>query len=493
VNCTDFFATSCILYHLRQFLVNRKPENMINTSKDEQTPFTATLWVIAAVQFLTPFMFSAIGVALPAIGKEFSSGAVQLGLIEMVYILGVALLLLPVGRYADIYGRKKIFFSGTILITLATFALAFAPTVNLLIMFRFIQGIGAALITSTSFAILNSVCPPQARGRAMGIVVSCVYLGISAGPTLAGLMIDYLGWRWIFFSAVPVELAILIFAVTKLKGEWAESAGEPFDWLGSAMYMIALSGIIIGVLEAQHLAMAKWFGLAGLLLIILFFIYENTITHPILPLKKIVHNKVFALSNLATWLNYSASFGVTFFFSLYLQIIRGVPPKITGFILIIQPLLQAVCAPVAGRMADKYSPAPIATFGMAMCSLGLAGCIFISDVSSYFHLFSILFIMGIGFGFFSTPNSTTIMASIERKDYGMASSMIATMRTFGMLTAMTLITALLSFYLGDQAVTAVTGPKFIQTMHTAMVVFTLLSIVGIFLSMARTTKGSVQR
>jgi MFS family permease len=113
--------------------LNRKLENMANTTNKNQASFTATLWVIAAVQFLTPFMFSAIGVALPAIGKEFSSGAVQLGLIEMVYILGVALLLLPVGRYADIYGRKKIFFSGTIVITLATLALALAPNVNLLI------------------------------------------------------------------------------------------------------------------------------------------------------------------------------------------------------------------------------------------------------------------------------------------------------------------------------------------------------------------------
>ena len=461
---------------------------MLNTTKQNQAPFTATLWVIAVVQFLTPFMFSAIGVALPAIGKEFSSGAVQLGLIEMVYILGVALLLLPAGRYADIYGRKKIFFSGTILITLATLALALAPTVNLLITFRFAQGIGAAMITSTSFAILNSVCPPAERGKAMGIVVSCVYLGISAGPTLAGLMIDYLGWRWIFFSAVPVEIAILIFAVTRLKGEWAESAGEPFDWIGSVLYIVSLFGIIVGVLEVQQLPEAKWLGGLGVLLMALFLYFEQTIAHPILPLNKIIHNKVFALSNLATWLNYAASFGIMFFFSIYLQVIRGVSPKVTGFILIIQPLLQAVCAPVAGRMADKYSPAPIATFGMTLGSIGLAVCIFISADSTYFHILSVLAIMGVGFGFFSTPNSTAIMTSIEKRDYGMASSMIATMRTFGMLTAMTLITILLSLYLGDKPVSPETGHEFIATMHSAMIFFTLLSIVGIFCSLARTPK-----
>lgn len=456
--------------------------------KQKQTPFTATLWVIAAVQFLTPFMFSAIGVALPAIGEEYSSRAAQLSLIEMVYTLGVALLLIPIGRYADIYGRKKIFFSGTIVITLATLALALAPNVNLLIMFRFIQGIGAAMITSTSFAILNSVCPPAERGKAMGIVVSCVYLGISAGPTLAGLMIDYLGWRWIFFSAVPVEITILIFAITRLKGEWADCAGEPFDWMGSLLYMSSLFCLIIGVLEGHQLAAARWLGGLGLLLMVLFLYYESTINHPILPLKKIVSNRVFALSNIATWLNYAASFGIIFFFSIYLQVIRGVSPKVTGFILIIQPLLQAVCAPVAGRMADKYSPAPIATFGMAMGTLGLSVCTFISATSSYFHILSIFVIIGIGFGFFSTPNSTAIMTSIEKRDYGMASSMIATMRTFGMLSAMTLITILLSLHLGEQSISEETGTGFIATMHSAMIIFTLLSIIGIFCSLARTTK-----
>jgi len=322
----------------------------------------------------------------------------------------------------------------------------------------------------------------------MGIVVSCVYLGISAGPTLAGLMIDYLGWRWIFFSAVPVEITILIFAITRLKGEWADSAGEPFDWIGSIVYMIALFCVIIGVLETGQLPMAKWLGGMGLLFMILFLYYENTVTHPILPLKKIASNKVFALSNIATLLNYAASFGITFFFSIYLQVIRGVSPKATGFILIIQPLLQAFCAPIAGRLADKYSPAPIATFGMAIGTIGLSLCIFISATCSYLHILSVLVIMGIGFGFFSTPNSTAIMTSIEKQDYGMASSMIATMRTFGMLTAMTLITTLLSHYLGDQPVRENTGPQFIATMHSSMIFFTLLSIIGIFCSLARTTR-----
>jgi EmrB/QacA subfamily drug resistance transporter len=456
--------------------------------RTETSSPSAILWVIAAVQFLTPFMFSAIGVALPAIGREFSAGAVQLGLIEMVYILALALLLLPIGRFADIHGRKRIFFTGTLLITLATMALAMAPTVEMLIFFRFFQGVGAAMITSTSFAILTSVYPPKDLGKAMGVVVGCVYIGLSAGPTLAGLMIDYLGWRWIFYSAIPVECCILIFALLRLKGEWADSRGEHFDWIGSLLYILALFGIIVGLLEAQKLPMAGWLGGLGLITMAAFFYYENSIEYPILPLQKITRNKVFALSNIATWLNYASSFGIMFFFSIYLQVIKGMPPKLTGFILIIQPLLQAFCAPIAGRLADKYSPAPIATIGISLCTAGLICATFITESSSFALIYSVLIIMGLGFGFFSTPNSTAIMSSIDKRDYGMASSMIATMRTTGMLTAMTLITVLLSYYLGDQPISAETGAGFVATMHAAMSIFSLLGVAGIWCSLSRTKK-----
>ena len=454
---------------------------------EKQNPASATLWVIAAVQFLTPFMFSAIGVALPAIGREFAAGAVQLGLVEMVYILGVALFLLPIGRFADIHGRKKIYLAGIILMTLATLALALAPTIETLILFRFFQGIGASMITSTSFAIISSIFPQEQRGRAMGIVVSAVYLGISAGPTLAGLMISYLGWRWIFYSAIPVELAALVFALLRLKGEWAEARGERFDWIGSLLYMTALSSLIVGTVKIREYPAAGWLAGGGLTGMVVFLLVEAKTASPLLPLQRILANRIFFYSNLATWLNYAASFGIMFFFSLYLQIIKGMPPKTTGFILIIQPLIQALCAPYAGRLADRRRPAPIATAGMALCTLGLLVSALLTASSSLAMIYTVLILMGVGFGFFSTPNTTAIMASIGPRDYGMASSLIATMRTIGMLTGMTVITLLLGHFLGDRPVAPETGAAFMAAMQAAMLLFTLLGFLAIGFSLGRTS------
>jgi MFS family permease len=176
-------------------------------------------------------MMSAMGVALPAIGREFRAGAVHLGLIEMVYILAVTLLLLPAGRYADIHGRKKIFIAGASVMTVATLLLAMSTGIRFFIVLRFFQGVGAAMITSTSVAIITSVMPHERLGQAMGIIVACVYVGLSAGPTLAGVMITNFGWRWIFYAAVPVELAALLLTIVKLKGEWADAAGQRFVWV----------------------------------------------------------------------------------------------------------------------------------------------------------------------------------------------------------------------------------------------------------------------
>ncbi|MGD9731165.1 MAG: MFS transporter [Desulfamplus sp.] len=452
---------------------------------NNQSFLSTTLWVIAAVQFLTPFMFSAVGVALPAIGQEFSAGAVHLGLIEMVYILGIAMFLLPIGRFADIYGRKRIFLSGSFLMIVVTVGLSVVSNIQLFILFRMLQGICAAMITSTSFAILTSVFPNNRRGRAIGVVVSAIYLGISTGPTLAGVMVQYLNWRWIFYTAVPVELAAFLFALTRLKGEWADARGERFDWLGSIIYIISLASIIVGIVETHNFIYAKWFAIGGTVGMVLFIFYELKNSSPLIPIVDIVTNRIFLFSNLATWFNYAASFGITFFFSIYLQVVRGVSPKNAGFILVLQPLIQALCAPFSGRMADRYQPAWIATAGMSFCTVGLIISSTITAATPMSTIYTILVVMGIGFGFFSTPNSTVIMGSIAPRNYGIASSIIATMRTTGMLTGMTIITVLLGYYLGNKPITSATSEMFVITMQRAMLFFSVMSVIAIFLSAGR--------
>ncbi len=444
-----------------------------------------TLFVVSAVQFLTPFMMSAVGVALPAIGHDFQAGAVELGLVEMLYILAFGMVMLPAGRLADIHGRKKIFISGTLVFTLTTLVLGLCPTMGLFIFFRFIQGAGAAMITATSVAILSSVYPAQKRGQAMGIIVGAVYIGLSAGPTLAGVMVTHLGWEWVFFSALPLEIAALLLTLTHLKGEWTSAPGMPFDWWGSLIYMGALSALIYG---AAHLGQGPVYpallalGAGGL---ILFFKFESRSASPILETALLKENKAFTLTNLATLINYAASFGITFFFSLYLQQVRGIPPQAAGLILVTQPLIQAVLSPLSGKLGDIYPPARIASLGMGICTLSLGLAAFIGPSTPMALIYGILALMGLGFALFASPNMTTIMGSVGPRHYGIAASFVATMRNMGMLTAMTLITLILNIFMGDAPVTPETANAYIQSMGTGFMVFTAIGIAGVFCSLVR--------
>jgi EmrB/QacA subfamily drug resistance transporter len=477
---------------MKNIFTNLSPKQPV-TALPAATSQTATLWVVSVTQFVTPFMFSAVGVALPAIGREFSAGAMALGLIEMIYVLAAAMLLLPMGRFSDIYGRKRLFITGTVVLMLATVALSLAPNIAAFIAFRFLQGVGAAMVASTSFAILTSTIPPERRGRAMGIVVSCVYLGLSAGPSLAGLMVTHLGWRWIFYVAVPVEAMALSLTLWKLKGEWADAAGEKFDWTGSLIYMTALLCLVLGVSHLKDWDSAKWVVCGGAAFILIFIRHELRFPTPLISIKPLMQNRTFALSSIATWLNYATAAGSVFFFSLYLQSIKGFSPRTAGFIIVIQPIIQAVIAPIAGRLSDRYSPSKMATIGMGFCAIGLFFAAWLSQASSLNTVFGVLISIGVGMGIFSTPNTAVIMSSVPAKDYGMASSMLATMRSMGMLTSMTIVTFLLSWFMGNQPVSIHTAHAFMNSMRTTFIIFSILSLLGTGCSLGRIAPGIVRR
>ena len=178
----------------------------------------AALLVATLANFLTPFMSSAVNIALPAIGTEFATSAILLSWIPTSFLLAAAMFAVPFGRISDIYGMKKIFSYGVILFTLASLLSAFAPSAESLIMFRVLQGIGGAMIFVTGLAIITSVYPPQERGKAIGINIATVYIALSLGPVLGGIMTQYFGWRSLFYAMVPLGILILSLDILEAKG-----------------------------------------------------------------------------------------------------------------------------------------------------------------------------------------------------------------------------------------------------------------------------------
>lgn len=442
------------------------------------------LAIAAMGSFLTPFMGSSINIALPLIGKEFSMNAVLLGWVPTSFILSAAMFLVPFGRIADIYGRKKTYVCGVSVFTLFSLLSAIAGSAHALIAFRVFQGIGGALMFGTAMAIVTSVFPPRERGKALGINTASVYLGLSLGPSLGGFLTHFLGWRSIFFVNLPLGLAIVMLVLWKLKGEWAEAAGEKIDLAGSVVYSLALVALMYGFSQLPK-PLGVWLTGAGILGIAIFFKWESRVESPVLDVSLFRRNAVFAFSNLAALINYSATFAVSFLLSLYLQYIKGLTPQNAGFILVSQPVVMALFSPPAGRLSDKIEPRVVASIGMALTTAGLAFLVFLSERTPLSFVLVSLVLLGFGFAFFSSPNTNAVMSSVEKRFYGVASGTLGTMRLIGQMLSMGIAMLIFAVYMGKVQITPKYYPLFLSSVRTAFLVFAVLCFGGVFASLAR--------
>jgi len=438
----------------------------------------------ASASFLTPFMGSSINVALPTIGEEFAIDAVMLNWVATSFLLAAAMFLVPFGKIADIYGRKKIFINGILIFTISSFLCGISLSGEQIILLRFLQGIGSAMIFGTGIAILTSVYPPAERGKALGINVASVYTGLSLGPFLGGILTHNMGWRSIFFAIVPIGLIVILITLWKLRGEWAEAKGEKFDLNGSIIYGVSLLVLILGFSLLP--------GISGIVLLILsvigiaiFVIFESKKESPVLEIRLFRHNSVFAFSNFAALINYSSTFAVVFLLSLYLQYIKGLNPQRTGMILLAQPVVMALLSPLAGWLSDRIEPRVVASAGMTVITVALSTFAFIEEATPVENIIAGLVVLGLGFALFSSPNTNAIMGSVERKFYGVASAMVGTMRLVGQMLSMGIAMMIFAIYIGRVQITSEYFPQLITSVRVAFTVFAALCFIGIFLSLAR--------
>lgn len=450
---------------------------------DRQSQRAATV-IAGLASFLAPFMGSSINIALPSIGRQFQADAVTLSWVATGYLLAAAVFLVPFGRLADIIGRKKIFVAGIITYSLSTILSAVAPSMGALVAFRVIEGMGGAMIFGTGVAILTSVFAPGERGRALGINTAATYFGLSLGPILGGFLIHNLGWRSVFLVNIPFCILIVYLVTRRLKGEWAEAAGEKFDLSGALFYGLALIGVMLGFSRLPRPLGVGLLG-GGIVLAGAFVFRENRAPSPVLDLGLFRTNRVFAFSNLAALINYMATFAAGFFLSLYLQYLIGLNAQQAGFILISQPAVMALFSPIAGRLSDKIDPRIVASTGMAFSAAGLFLLAFLPDHNHLGFVIGCLALLGFGFALFSSPNMDAAMGAVEKKYYGVASAALSTMRLVGQMFSMGIATMILALHVGRVQITSANQESFLQAVRTGFMVFAALCVVGIFASLAR--------
>jgi len=442
------------------------------------------LLVATMASFIFPFMASAVNIALPSLGKDLSLDAVMLGWIATAYLLSSAALLVPFGRIADIYGRKKIFTCGIGIFTFSSLFSGLANSATMLISCRVLQGIGGAMLAGTAVALLTTVFPANERGKVLGINVAATYIGLSLGPVLGGILTQHFGWRSIFFLSAFLGLLVIGVVLWKLKGEWTGAKGQRFDFAGSVIYSLGLVALVYGF---TLLPAVSGVGLivGGIMGLSAFTRWEMRTRSPVLDIKLFKNSRTFTFSNLAALINYSATFAVTFLISFYLQYVKGFNPQNAGLILVAMPAVQAIFSPLAGRLSDRIEPRLIASVGMALTTVGLVIFIFLNEETSLKLIIGNLILIGFGFALFVSPNTNAIMSSAPKTAYGVASATLATMRQVGMVLSMGVAMLMFTLYIGRVQITPEYYPLFQQSMKTSFIIFAVLCFGGIFASLAR--------
>jgi len=443
------------------------------------------LAIVAASSFFATFLISSVNIALPSIEKDFGLDAVTLSWVVTAFLLSTAMFLLPVGRWGDLTGIRRIYKTGMVIFTVSSFLSGFAISGYWLIAMRFLQGIGAAFGSTSGAAILVSAFLPQYRGRVLGISVMGVYLGLAFGPFFGGFLTQYFGWRSIFFVASGFGLLITIIGFIFLgKDEVQKTDRAKLDLKGTFFYMLGLVSLTYGSARIPQLFGWSLMG-AGVISLIIFWLLENKSENPVLETKLFTHNRLFAFSNLAALINYSATFAIIFLLSLYLQKIKGLSPRDAGTILVAQPIVMALFSPITGRLSDRIQPRYLATAGMTMCTIGLAAFAFLTESTPIGLIVFMLLWVGTGFALFSSPNMNTIMSSVQKNQLGLASGSASTMRVVGQITSMTIATLFFAILFEKQAVETVANLLFLKALKLGFITFATISLTGIYFSFNR--------
>ncbi len=397
--------------------------------------------------FVNPLAGTMLNLALGAIQADFGCSEHQLGWVASVYFIVSVIFLLPSAKLADIFGKRRVFLSGTVIALLGVTLSIFSQNIYMLYVFRGVTGIGMAAISSTSVSMISDVYEPFERGPALALNTACVYIGAAIGPTLGGVVTEYFGWRAIFLFLFPFLFSAFFF-MFRFQYNIKSTPGQHFDLVGSVIYGTGIVMFMFGLISLPQ-TYAIVMMVIGTVIMIGFVLYDIRIDNPLVRFS-IFKNTRFHRSMIALLLNYSASYGVAFFMSRYLQGVGALSPTEAGMVMMSQSVVQVFFTIWAGKVATKLDMRILPTLGMTItcCALGMM-LLQTKDVNIPLTIASLM-TLGVGMGLFSAPNTIAIMSYVKKEQYNGASGLIATVRQFGMMISMGVATLLISVIMGAE-------------------------------------------
>ncbi|WP_432695313.1 MFS transporter [Marinobacterium sp. YM272] len=442
-----------------------------------------TLVSVCVATFLMPMSLSSVNVALPVIASDLQADAVLVSWVPTMNLLGAVAFQLPAGRIGDIVGRKRIFMAGALLFALSSLSVELIDDIRPLLAIRLVQGVSGAMIFGTGMAIISNVFANHNRGMALGLTSASVYLGLTCGPWIGGILTDVWGWRSVFLIPLPLA-ALALIMVGLFVHESERNPHERLDWIGSLVFMVATSSLFVGISWLPSLSGAGLLLLGGATLALFIYQQERT-AYPLIRLRRMVGNRVFFRSIQSSFLMYSANYPLQFMMSLYLQYIQGLTPSEAGRLMLLQAAVMAVVAPLSGRLSDRLEPRVPATLGCLFFTAGLAALSTVDDTTSLGFISVLLLLMGLGMGLFTSPNNNAALSVAAPERLGVASSILNISRALGNMLGMAVVVLLFNLIIGNAQLEPEQYPLLMTVLRIAFVICAGYGALAAFTSWRR--------
>ena len=439
---------------------------------------TATLWTFAITSvalFMTTLDNLVVTTALPVIRKDLDASLSGLEWTVNAYTLTFAVLLITGAALGDRFGRRRMFGIGLAVFTFGSAAAALAPSIEVLIAARAVQGLGGAIVTPLTLTILSAAVPSERRGLVLGAWGGISGLAVAMGPLVGGAVVEGLSWQWIFWLNVPIGLALIPLALLRLR----ESRGpnDALDLPGVALASAGLFGIVWGLVRGNgvgwgSLEITTAFVL-GTLVLALFVVWELRAPEPMLPLR-FFRNRTFTAANVASFLMFFGMFGSIFLLAQFFQTVQGYSPLQAGLRVLPWTAMPIFVAPIAGALSDRIGGRPLMATGLAMQAIGLAWIAFVSTPTvPYSELVTPFVLSGIGMALYFAPVANVVLSAVKPIEEGQASGANNAIRELGGVFGVAVLASVFAHYGGYG-----TGQTFVDGLTPAIYVGAALVAAG---------------